>query len=257
MGLFRKRVRSDETSQTRVPLFGSGRRLRSEHTLTDCLTNLEASIFSYRPPSSAYRPAYVFPGWRWHVLQEKSPETVISFNDSNDNFLLAAFWPDRGGTECVLFPLGSGDERLLSLPIIDHWHYRNPSLRSIGVIPEGQIALAPPHVSDRFFDEILKVAGFPSTPNKLETLGMKIGEMFLARSHQFMASHDPGSADRFIQSHRYNGGSLQKFCQSVLDDLAAWNPDVLPYIQDTPMRARAIALEVVGVPGSMWDELER
>ncbi len=255
MNLFRKRGLSDKMNQARVSLFGSGRRLRSERTLIDCLTTLETSIFSYRPPESAYRSAYVFPGWRWHGLQEKPPETVISFNDSNNDFLLAAFWSDRSGTECVLFPLGNGDERLLSLPIIDHWHYRDPSLRSIGVIPGGQIALAPPLVPDQFFDEILKIANFPSTPFNLETLGMEIGKMFLARAHQFIASYDPGSADRFIQSHRYNGGSLQNFCQSILDDLAAWNPDVLPYVQDTPMRVRAIVLELAKAP--MWEQLER
>ncbi len=144
MDLFRKRVASDGADQASVPLFGSGHRLYSEHILTDCLATLEASIFSYRPPESAYRSAYVFPGWRWHGVQKKPPETVISFIDSDDDFLLAAFWSDHRGTECVLFPLGSGDERLASLPIIDHWHHRDPSLRSLGVIPGGQIALAPP-----------------------------------------------------------------------------------------------------------------
>lgn len=81
--------------------------------------------------------------------------------------------------------------------------------------------------------------------------------MFLARSHQFIASQDPRSALRFIQSHNYTGGSFREFYQRVLDDLAAWNPALLPYIQDTPMRVRAISLEAGNIPGTMWSELER
>lgn len=256
MGFFNKNVASDETNQMRIPPLGSGRRLRNDLELSDCLAHLKALIFSYRAPESAYRSAYVIPGWRWKGVQQ-FPETAISFWDSNDNFLLAAFWPNNNGTECGLFPLGSGDERLLSLPIIDHWHHRDPSLRSIGVIPGGQITLAPPRVPDQFVDEIFKVAGFPASPYNLQTIGVKLGQMFLARAHQFMASKDPQAANRFVQSHRYNGGSFQRFYQNILDDLAVWNPDVLPYIQDTPMRVRAISLEAVGSTGSMWDELER
>ncbi len=258
MGLFRRHATSRETSHTQVPPLGSGHRLSSELVLTDCMANLEAILLNYQPPRSIYRSAYVFPGWRWNGQSEKSPETVISFVDSNNDFLLAAFWPDRSGTECSLFPLGSGDERLSSLPIIGHWKQRNPSLTSIGVFPGGQITLAPPRVPDQFFNEILRTAGFPSTPHNIEIIGIKVGEMFLARAHQFMASRDPRSADRFIQSHRYNSGPLQEFCQSILNDLAAWNPDVLPYIQDTPMRVRAISLETADTPvNSMWNEFER
>lgn len=257
MGFFRRRVTSSKPSHAQVPSLGSGRRLRSGLALTECTANLEAILLSYRPPRYAHMPPYVFPGWRWNGSQEQSPKTVISFENSNDDFLLAAFWPDHSDTECGLFPLGSGDERLSPLPIIGHWKQRDPSLTSIGVVPGGQITLAPPRVPDQFFDEILRTAGFPSTPHNIEAIGTKTGEMFLVKAHQFISLHDPQSADRFIQSHKYNGGPLREFCQSVLDGLAAWNPDVLPYLQDLPMRCRAIVLEVVDAPNSMWNEFER
>lgn len=258
MKFFKRRVMPSETSHMRVLSLGSGRRLRSGLTLTDCTANLEAILLSYRPPSYAHIPPYVFPGWRWNGSQQLSPETVISFEDSNNDFLLASFWPDRSGTEFGLFPLGSGDERLSALPIIGHWKQRDSSLTSIGVVPGGQIALAPPRVPDGFFDEILRTAGFPSTPRNIEKIRTKIGEMFLAKAHQFIASDDPGSADRFIQSHRDAGSPLREFCQSILDDLAACNPNLLPYMQDLPMRCRAIVLEALDYPvSSMWDEYER
>lgn len=257
MGFFRKRVTSNEASHAQVPSLGSGRRLRSGLALTDCIANLEAILLSYRPPESAYRTPYVFPGWRWNGSREQSPETVISFEDSNNDFLLAAFWPDHSGTECGLFPLGSGDERLSSLPIIGHWKQRDPSLTSIGVFPRGLITLAPPRIPDQFVEEILKTAGFPSTPYNVEAIGTMAGRMFLARAHQLIASHDPRSADRFIQSHVFTGGPLREFGQRVLDDLVAWDPDVLPYIQDLPMRVRAISLEAANVPGTIWSGLKR
>lgn len=258
MKFFKRLVTPSETSHAHVPSLGSGRRLRSGHTLTECIANLEAILLSYRPPIYPQMPPYVFPGWWWNGSQEQFPNTVIFFEDSNNDFLLVAFWPDRNGTECGLFPLGSGDERLSAMPIIGHWKQRDASLTSIGVVPGGQITLAPPHVPDQFFDEILRTAGFPSTPGNIEKIRTKIGDMFLLKAHQFISSDDPGSADRFVQSHRYAGNSSREFCQSMLDDLAALYPNLLPYIQDLPMRCRAIVLEAVDYPsGSMWEEYER
>ncbi|MET9926436.1 MULTISPECIES: hypothetical protein [unclassified Streptomyces] len=45
--------------------------------------------------------------------------------------------------------------------------------------------------------------------------------------------------------------------QMVVDDLAAWNTDALPYIQDIPLRSQSILLEAVGNQGSIWETLER
>jgi hypothetical protein len=259
MGLFRRRGASGETSQPQFPSLGSGRRLHSALAVTDCLAHLEAILLSYRPLESAYRTPYVVPGWQWNgsQQQEQPPETIITFGDADKEPLFAAFWPDRGGTECGLFPLGSGDERLSSLPIIGHWKQRDPSLTSIGVVPRGLITLAPPRVPSQFVEEMLKTAGFPSTPRNIEAIGTMVGRMFLAKANQFIASQDPRSTDHFVQSHIYTGDSVEKYCQRVLDDLATWNPGLLPYIQDTPMRVRAISLEAGNVPGTMWSALER
>lgn len=259
MGFFRRRGTSGETSHPQFPHLGSGRRLRSVLALPNCLAHLEAILLSYRPLESAYRTPYVVPGWRWNgsQQQEKPPETIITFGGADGEPLFSAFWPDRSGTEFGLFPLGSGDERLSSLPIIGHWKQRDASLTSIGIVPGGLITLAPPYVPDHFVEELLKTAGFPFTPYNVEAIGTMVGRMFLAKAHQFIASQDPRSADRFIQSHAYTGGPLREFYQRVLDDLAAWNPDILPYIQDTPMRVRAISLEAGDAPGTIWSTLER
>lgn len=143
------------------------------------------------------------------------------------------------------------------MPIIGRWKQRDPSLTSTGVIPGGQITLTPPHVPEQFFNEILKTAGFPSTPRNLEAIGIKVGEMFCAKAGQFIADNDPRSAQAFVHSHGYNGGSVQAFCQGILDDLAAWDPHLLPYLQDLPMRVRGILLQAVHNPGSIWERYER
>lgn len=230
----------------------------------DCLTNIEAILLSYRPPdsiitaSSVHRTPFVATSWQWHGLGETAPATVISFNDSNDEILCAALWPDRGGTTIGLFPLGVGDERLLALPIIGHLKQRDPSLTSIGVIPSDQIILMPPRVPDLFVEEILKTAGFPSTPFNVEAVGTTIGQMFLAKAHQLIATKDPRAANHFVQSHVYAGGPIREFCQGLLDALATWDPVVLLYIQDLPMRVRALSLEVIDKSGSIGGrELER
>jgi hypothetical protein len=259
MGFFRRRGTPSEPSQPQFYYLDSGRRLRSALALPDCLAHLEAILLSYRPLESAYRTPYVVPGWRWNGAheQEKPPETVITFGDADKEPLFAAFWPDSSGTECGLFPLGSGDERLSSLPIIGHWKQKDASLTSIGVFPRELITLAPPRIPDQFVEEMLKTAGFPSTPYNIETIGMMAGRMFLSIAHQLITNYDPRSADRFIQSHNYTGGSFREFYQRVLDDLAAWNPALLPYIQDPPMRVRVVSLEASDKPGTIWSELER
>lgn len=235
----------------------SGRRLCSTRTLTDCLASFEDMLLSYRLPQSSYRSAYVVPGWRWNNPQEKPPETVISFADSTDNMLFAAFWPGPSSTECGLFPLGVGNDRLSSLPIIGHWKQRDSSLTSIGVLPGRQLSLIAPPLPEKFVGEILTTAGFPPTQANIEIIGSMISSMFLVKSQEFISSHDRRTADRFVQSHQYDGGTFEAYCQNILNDLVSWNSGVIPYIQDLPMRVRAIVLEASHVPGSLWEQLEQ
>src|SRR5579859_7910412 len=118
MGFFKRLSTSSETGQPAALPLGSGRRIRSDLTLADCLATLEAVIRSFTQLQSVHRSAYVVPGWQWNGASGSSPDTVVSFNDTDTYPLFAAFWPSQSVTECALFPLGSGDDRLMQMPII-------------------------------------------------------------------------------------------------------------------------------------------
>jgi hypothetical protein len=235
---------------------GSGRRLRSSLAASDCLVTLEDLLLSYRTPKYKYLSSYFYPGWSWNSPDE-APSTVVCFDDTNDDFMLATLWPAGDGTEFGLFPLGSGDGRLETMPIIGHWKTRDASLSSIGTIPGGKITLQAPRLADDYIDGIVTAAGYPATPSNIHAVGSKTSELFFIKALQFISSNDRRAADHFAASHRYDGGLPGPFCQSLLDDLVVWNPGVLPYIQALPMRMRALLLENVDTKGELWRDLDR
>jgi hypothetical protein len=215
-------------------------------------------VFSYKPPKYKHSYAYVYPSWRWNGLQAHTPTSAVSFSDSSNDFILAAFWPTANGTKFSLFPLGSGDERLSDLPITNLWKQSDASLTAVGVIPGGAITLAAPSVSNEFFAEVLNVVGFPPTTDNIEMIGRHFAQQFLVKAYEFMTVLNPENPEQFIQEHQYSGEPAVIFCQTILNDLAAWDPQVLPYIQDLPMRIRAILLEVVDIPtDTVWSKLTR
>lgn len=259
MGIFKRLLASSEPSQLTVRPLSSGRRLSSELALADCMATLEAVIRGYSELKSMYRTAYVVPGWQWNGGSASAPDTVISFDDTDSFPLFVAFWPSQTGTECALFPLGSGDERLMAMPIIGQWKQRDPTLTSIGLVPQGLLMVASPRLPDRYLNEILETAAFPASPRNLTTLGLKIAEMFGIKGWEFINAKDPRGAEAFIHNHAYDGRPVQSHCKSILNDIASWrNGALLPYIQDLPMRCRAFLLERLDdAESSFWNEFER
>ncbi len=257
MGFFKRLVTPSEVGKPTMLPLSSGRRLRSDLALADCLATLEAVVRSYTQLKSVHRAAYVVPSWRWNGAPESAPNTVVSFDDTDEYPLFAAFWSSQRATECALFPLGSGDERLMQMPIIGYWKQRDPSLTSIGLVPQGQFAVTPPRLPDQYFNDILMTAGFPASPRNVAAVGLKIAEMFAIKAWEFIKTKDPRGAEAFINNHAYHGGPVHSHCQGILDDIAAWrNGALLPYIQDLPMRCRAFLLERLD-DSSFWDDFER
>ncbi len=259
MALFRKQPQPSSSHGARG-LLGSGRALQSELPLNDCLRILKVLVFDNKPPEFKHFPAYVYPGWVWNKPHDEAPTKVVSFYYDGD-FLLAAFWPGTTGTKFSLIPLGDGLERLSLMPIIGHWKQKDRSLTSVGHSPSGAMSLTVPPISDKLFSETLDMAGFPPTPSNIQILGLQFGEMFLVKSYEYISSESSQLADHFTQAHDYNGGPVVVDCQTILNDLAAWNPQVVPYIQDLPMRIRAILLEPPAEGGAplatIWDKLAR
>jgi hypothetical protein len=81
--------------------------------------------------------------------------------------------------------------------------------------------------------------------------------MFLIKAHEFISAKNPRAAERFIDDHSWSPGAGIGQSQSVLNDLAAWNHSVLPYMQDLPARCRAIMLEAAAEGGTFWADLDR
>lgn len=258
MGLFGKSRLQKPTEPLDAPPMGSGRRLRSKQDVEGCLANMELIIHTFRPPKYAYMPAYADAGWIWNGPEDETPTAVISFDDRDDKFLLATFRPESAGTEIGLFPLGSGDERLSPLSITGQWKQVDSSLSSIGTIPSRSITLAPPSFSDETFAEIVKTAGFAPLQANVAAVGRQFGVMSLIKAYEFINFEDPRGAGRFRDTHQYDGwSSASSFCQSVVDDLAGLDPGFLPYMQDFPMRFRAILLEDIDPTVGFWSELEQ
>ena len=255
MALFGKRAAAPKGPPAK-PTLGSGRQLRSALAPNECLSTLKTILLEYRAPKYPHLPPYVAAGWDWVGRPEDRPAAAVACDDSRDKFLLIAFWPQASGTEMGMFPLDDGDERLNAMPIIGHWKQKDPSLSSIGVVPSKMITLSAPTLGADFLPGILAAGGAPVTPGNLEAVGEVMCRMLLAKAYEMISSGNQAAAERFIDARRWYAGAGVAQCQRVLDDMVQVNPAVTPYIQQLPMRARAILLDVGDTEGSFWAGLD-
>lgn len=239
---FFKRSAPASSPRPATPPMGSGRRLRSSRPVAECLANIEALVDSYRPRKYEHLPAYDPAGFRWHG-DGPAPDTAVSFDDVNEDVMLVTLRASGPSTEIGLFPLGAGDDRLTSLPVTGGWKLRDPSLASVGLIPAGQLTLRAPRIPDGFVADGLTLARVPVNPHNIDVFGRKLAELVLLKALQFIGSQDERQAGRFADLHRYSGGSIEAYLQSVVVDLVAQYPGMLPYVQGIASRARAILLD--------------
>jgi hypothetical protein len=264
MGLFtrEKRPQGGGSGQpATMPLasgpLASGRRLRSDLSPQDCVEVLQQVFDGYRPRRHQDMPPLVPAGIRWTSVGG-GPSLAVSGDDDSDDFLLFTFAGADGGTEAGIFPLGSGDERL-ALNVVGHWKRRDNSLASIGTWPPRTVWLTPPPIEDSLVDGTLQAAGYPLTPENRAKIAQQFTIMFLVKCQEFVSSREGArGAERFVAAHgqRRDSSSLAGLLRSPLQQLAEWEPGVLPYVQDLPLRIRSILLEGdrnVGV----WSELAR
>jgi hypothetical protein len=240
-----------------VPPLGSGRRLRSSLPLSACLNTLEAIVWSYWEPQYPEMPAYFYAGWAWSTAAEwPRPDVGVCCSDAQDDFLFVAFWPREGYTEIGMFPLGGGDDRLSGISMVDDWYQRDSSLSSIGTVPARLITLTAPLVADDYCAELIGQRGFPPTDFNLVRMWDMVCRQFLVKSMQFISSKDQRAADRFADRHR-NMPPGRDQAQRILNELADWDSVVLPYMQDIPMRIRALLLSDQSGQAPIWGELQR
>jgi hypothetical protein len=253
---------STAASRPRVPPLGSGRRLTTSQNVVQCISLLESLLATYRTPKYQHLPPYAFPRWAWHG-PSAAPTTVVACDDQAEDFMLIAIWPAGTGSELGVFPLGSGDDRLESLPLIDDWAARDATLRSAGTYGPGLISLAPPQVTRGFTEELLTIAGYPHTPHNLARATRQLAIMFLVKAQELISAQDPRAAQRFARRHAADkffgarpASPPEDYLNWILTDLASWNPGFLPYIQELPVRLRAIMLNSLG-KAPFWNELQQ
>ncbi|MFC5947931.1 hypothetical protein ACFQH9_06555 [Pseudonocardia lutea] len=232
MGFFSRRAGAADIPVRRpVLVLDSGRRMRAGVDLDQCLDNLCRLLPEPRQGIPKLLPADA--AW---LGAERPPDAFGSFFDDEGRFVVAPFWAEGDTTQFGLFPLDSGPDRLM-LPLIGHYAGTFGSLSSIGTFEAGSVELGPPRLTEHLLNSTLEEAGYPVQPENLQVLADQMQTMVLLKSSEFITSQDPGYAPHFIEQHR------EADLGTVLTDLATWNPDVLPYVQDLLYRIRAILLE--------------
>jgi len=260
MGLFTNAKRRQASAPARpgtAPL-ASGRRLRSQLSPGECAELLGQVFDGYRPRRYRELPPLVPAGIQWTAAQG-APSFALSGDDDSDDFLLFTFADAGGATEAGIFPLGSGDARL-TLKVVGHWKQRDQSLSSVGTWAPGTVRLTPPPIEDALVDGTLQAAGYPLTPPNRAKVAEQFTMMFLVKCQEFVGSREGArGAERFVNTHkeRADWTSLTGPLRSALSLLAEWEPAVLPYVQDLPLRCRALLLEWDGDgASSVWSHLE-
>lgn len=259
MGMFTrdKRQRGDAVVRDATMPLGSGRRLRSDLSPEDCFQVLWQLFDGYRPRRRPDMEPLVPAGIRWAV-PDSAPSIAVSGDDESDDFVLFTLAPAGRGTEAAIFPLSEGN-----LTVAGHWKQRDRSLASVGSWPAGTVRLTPPPIDESLVYGVLRAAGYPVTSGNVATMARQFTMMFLVKCQEFVSGREGArGAERFMAIHQQwqqqGSPSLADLLQAPLRLLAEWNPAVLPYIQDLPMRIRSILLEHAGDgPGSFWSELER
>ncbi len=253
MGLFSRRSAAPgqpPAKPGRVPL-ASGRRLQSSLGAEQVVKVLESAVSAYKKRPYEHTPLVVPVGYEW-LSAGAPPAMAYGFDDVDDFIILAALWLNGTGTEIGLFPLGSGDDRLQNIPAIGHMKRLDSSLTSTGTIPANSIALKSPQITDAFLSNLLALGGFPETPLNLAVADAELASLLKIKAWEFIRSRDERAASRFVENHDTASA------QTVLDDLAAWNAGVVPYIQELPYRIQGIVLtREDGEPAHFWHNMER
>lgn len=257
MGLFSRRP----APPAQIPgLLDSGRRLSSTLSVPESVASVEQLLGTYRQRQYPTLPLLVPAGHTWLGAPDERPDLVCSGAAQDESFLLFTFRPTPAGSEIGIYPLGYGPERL-TMPVVGNLKMIDSSLSSTGTLPGGSIALTPPVVPQDLVGATLSIVGLPWTHANLATVADELLTMAILKGSQFVKSIDgPDAAMRRIEDWRRRaqfGPTLVEPIEMVLRELAAWDPSVLPYIQDVPLRIQAVLLQGVDSQDGFWADLDQ
>ncbi|GAB3852530.1 hypothetical protein ACFPIJ_57885 [Dactylosporangium cerinum] len=239
MGIFRNRSEATAPRRPQPGVLAEGIQLRSAQNANTGFDILEQAINRQRPRHYADLPHLVACGHRW-LAASPPPTNVMCFSDPSDDFVAVAAWQGDSDTDFGLFMVGAAGARR-DLPIMAQWRAGDPTLAPVGTIPAKSIALTVPPVRPDFAEEIVRTAGFPVTPANVAAMRDIVIELLVIKAQEYISSQSRQLATDFAVRHRQSTDP-----QTILRDLGDWNGDVLPYIQDLPVRIRAIILRPEG-----------
>jgi hypothetical protein len=259
--LFTKEQRRSGTGAG-PPALGPGLAVTSALDPAGCLRALGRTLLSFGVPEYTHLPTFTGVSWDWtgDPVRAPAPQTVIICADRTGDDLLAAFWPESGGSRIGLLPLTGGDEQAgrLGSSLLAAWRLRDTSLSgAAGGLEAGLIRLAPPTVPGGYAEEIVAAAGYRPSRRNTQIVLRTAGSLFLARAQQFIEHRQPRAARRFMRRHSLPEPMNALALQEILDDLAGSDPGLLPFLQWMPVRTRALLLECCQDRGTFWGDLDR
>jgi len=261
MGLFTKSKPPVGKPLGQASLAG-GRRLRSRLAPRECARLLEEVFSTYRSPVHEGMPLLAPAGVRWTAVEGKPARRLSGF-DRNTRFLLITLGGAADGTTDVgIFALGPGGDDARD-PVIGDWKARDPSLTAAGFWPAATAWLTRPPVSDGYIDDILAAAGYPATPrNQLRIADLLFRMMLIKGEELIQLRQSHAVAREFTKTQQARAdwsSSLAGPHRALLQALAEWDADFLPFLQDVPLRMRSVALNAAAMKHreqKIWHDLD-
>ena len=261
MGVFEKSKPPPGKPLGHAPL-ASGRRLRSRLSPRECARLLEEIFSAYRSPVHKGMPLLVPAGVRWKAAEGKPVRSLSGF-DRNTRFLLITLGETADGTtDAGIFSLGEGGDQVRR-PVIGDWSARDVSVTTVGIWPASTAWLTRPPIGDRYIDDILASAGYPATPRNQLRIADLVFRMMLVKCEEFIqARQSQAVAREFAKTQQVQAdwsSSLVGPHRALLQAVAEWDADFLPYLQDVPLRMRLVALDAAARKHSkqeIWHELD-
>jgi hypothetical protein len=215
---------------------------------------LEDLLAAGRPRQYPQLPRVVPAGWVWLGASHEHPAVGYAGVDAGSRPVFVALKDQGGATQCRLFP---GDpSRGDPLPeLLDQFRQR-VAVVSEAPVPPGVVGLTAPPISDSLVEDVITSTARTLSP----ATRTAVGEMFLTQI-KFKAAQIIQNGQDHARAVEYldawatlRGGSLVA-ARAVLDDLCRWDPTVTAYLQDWPLRMRAILIQAAAQPGTFWDQL--
>lgn len=267
MGLFNRRtpaeavrVAAPAQSHPGSLTLSSGRRLGASVSGPDMMSVISEIMDAQRPRSYATLPHFVQAGSRWLGDQSVHPNAVACGIEvpGDGSPIFISFRTTTSGCEVGLFPLGAGDDRL-NLPLVGLIKQRVPSLSSLGLFPSGTLAITSPAIRPDTFQSTLTAAGRQNSASNEALIAEVFTNMVKTKVLQFAEAlsgpHTASEIARGVNSSQDAEASIAG-AQKILHAGAEQCPAMIPYIQDLPLRVRAVMLASMNDLGSFWARID-